>query len=70
MMLSSIPGMSDGFQANKSTFFFRIEMILSFSSTSRLVPKLVVYWASSPIWIDCNSSMGLTLLSWNSSLGS
>ncbi|KAK2427614.1 hypothetical protein QL285_026182 [Trifolium repens] len=68
--VSSIPGMSSGFQAKRSTFSFKMARTSLLSSSPMAVPMLVVWCCSLPIWISSSSSMGLTLLSWKSSLGS
>ncbi|PNX67567.1 hypothetical protein L195_g063577, partial [Trifolium pratense] len=40
---SSIPGMSEGFHANRSALSFRILMILLLSWSGNAVPRLVVW---------------------------
>jgi hypothetical protein len=69
IIVSSIPGISEGCHANKSMFLFKVARIFSLSSSCMAVPRLVVWCAVSPICTCSSSSMGLTLLSWNSSLG-
>ncbi|KAK2410479.1 hypothetical protein QL285_045840 [Trifolium repens] len=51
-------------------FFFSVARIFALSSWFNEVPILVVWCVSVPICTCSSSSMGLTLLSWNSSLGS
>ncbi|MCI42146.1 hypothetical protein A2U01_0063382, partial [Trifolium medium] len=46
---SSIPGISEDFQAKRSTFSLKIFSIRAFSAGCKAVPKFVVWCTSSPI---------------------